>query len=82
VNAEKPGAPPPAAPPPAAARAGAQIAWGKPAAGLRLGLAADGVIVTFTLENVSDKQIEILSHVAAQDKQLDWTTLRVAEAGA
>jgi hypothetical protein len=71
LNADKPGAGQPEA----------NIAWGKAAAGLRLGVAADRLNVTFTLENVSDKKIEILSHVAAQEKHLDWTTLRVTETG-
>lgn len=64
---------------PAAAPPASRVAWGKPAAGLRLGLEADGASVTFTLENVSAAPIEVLSHVATHEQHLDWFTLRVTD---
>jgi hypothetical protein len=59
------------------------MVWGQPVAGLRLGLGtgATAGTVTIYLENTGTAPLQVLSHVAAQEKHLDWYTLQVQDGG-
>jgi hypothetical protein len=64
--------------------AAATIVWSQPSGGLRLGLApgaGSSHTVSIYLENVGDGRLEVLSHVAAQEKHLDWYTLQLEGPG-
>lgn len=58
-----------------------EAVWGQPLAGLRLGISVTGVVLVLHLQNVGDRPIKVLSHVAAGETHLDWYTLRVEAAG-
>jgi hypothetical protein len=52
------------------------IAWSAPEAGLRLGVgAADPGVALLRLQNIGAGSLEVLSHMAANGKHLDWFTL-------
>lgn len=60
----------------------APIVWGQPSGGLRLGLGpgANRHSVVMYLENVGKERLDVMSHVAAQEKHLDWYTLQLQDA--
>ncbi|GAB1641248.1 hypothetical protein [Krasilnikovia sp. MM14-A1259] len=48
------------------------VAWSPVVDGLRLGGAADGGTVTFTLHNAGPAELTVLSHVDVGEIHLDW----------
>jgi len=60
----------------------AAVVWSQPSAGLRLGLALgpNRHTVEIYLENVGRSPLDVMSHVAAQEKHLDWYTLQLQDA--
>jgi hypothetical protein len=58
------------------------IVWSPSSSGLRLGLGpgANRHSVTLYLENTGRDPLDVMSHVAAQEKHLDWFTLQLRDA--
>lgn len=56
------------------------VSWGRPARGLRLGVAAEAGLAELHLQNVGDAPLEVLSHVKAHEKHFDWFGLSLKDA--
>ncbi|BFU44094.1 hypothetical protein [Krasilnikovia sp. MM14-A1004] len=54
-----------------------EVAWSPVVAGLRLGGAADGDTVTFTLQNAGRAELTVLSHVDVGEIHLDWYAVQL-----
>jgi hypothetical protein len=57
----------------------AEIHWGTPVNGLRLGVAGGAGFAELSLENVGTQPLVVLSHVNAGEVHLDWFLLRLKD---
>lgn len=57
----------------------AEIHWGTPVNGLRLGIAGGAGVAELSLENVGGSPLRVLSHVNAGEIHLDWFTLALRD---
>lgn len=57
----------------------AEIHWGTPVNGLRLGIAGGAGVAELSLENVGGAPLRVLSHVNAGEVHLDWFTLELRD---
>jgi hypothetical protein len=57
----------------------AEIHWGTPVNGLRLGVAGGAGMAELSLENVGGAPLRVLSHVNAGDIHLDWFTIELRD---
>jgi hypothetical protein len=59
----------------------ADIHWGTPVNGLRLGVAGTAGMAELSLENVGAAPLRVLSHVNAGEIHLDWFTVELRDRG-
>ena len=57
----------------------AEIHWGTPVNGLRLGVAGGAGVAELSLENIGGTPLRVLSHVNAGEVHLDWFTLELRD---